>query len=155
MIKTINLRRLVPCLLLPLFSGLIANIFTQNAKAVYSSITLPPLSPPSIIFPFVWTLLYILLGLASYFTEESVCDKKRPRQAYIVLLALNLIWPIIFFTLQWFTVAAIVVFLMLAAAVITMILFYNCDKNAGYLILPLILWLAFAAYLNIGAAVLN
>lgn len=155
MIKTINLRRLIPCLLIPLFTGLIGQLFSQNAKEIYSNLQQPPLSPPSIVFPFVWTLLYILLGIASYFIEESNCDKKRPRQAYTALLALNLLWPIVFFTFEWFTFAAVIVVLMLAAAVITLILFYNCDKNAGYLILPLILWLIFAAYLNIGVVVLN
>ena len=155
MIKTINLRRLIPCLLVPLFTGLIGQIFSQNAKEIYENLKQPPLSPPSIIFPFVWPLLYILLGIASYFTQESKCDKKRPSQAYLALLALNLLWPIVIFTLEWFTFAAVIVILMLAAAVLTLILFYNCDKNAGYLILPLILWLIYAAYLNIGVVVLN
>lgn len=155
MIKTINLRKLIPCLLLPLFTGLLGQIFSSNAKDVYLNLTQPPLSPPNFVFPFVWTLLYILLGIACYFVQESKCDKKRPMQTYLVLLVLNLLWPLVFFTLQWFTFSVVIIILLLAAAVLTLINFYNCDKNAGYLILPLILWVVYATYLNIGVAVLN
>lgn len=156
MIKTISLRKLIPCILLPLFIGLLAQLFSSNAKDLYLNLLKPPLSPPAVVFPFVWTMLYILLGISSYLMEESeFCDKKRPRQSYLVLLCLNLLWPIIFFTLHWYAVAIVIIALMLASAVITIHYFYNCDNNAGFLLLPYLLWIIFATYLNIGIVVLN
>ena len=101
MIKTIDLRKLIPCLLIPIFTGLIGSIFSSNAKEVYSPLNKPPFSPPSIIFPFVWTALYILIGIGLYFMEESGCDKKNPRIAYGVMLALNILWPLFFFTFTY------------------------------------------------------
>lgn len=155
MIRTISLKKLITSILLPLFTGLLANIFTSNAKAVYSNLLKPPVSPPSIVFPFIWTLLYILIGISIYLVEDSYCDKKRSRQSYAVLLGLNLLWPIIFFTLQWYAVAVVIIFLMLASAVISIYYFYNCDKNAGFLLLPYLIWLVYSTYLNIGVVALN
>lgn len=155
MIRTINLRKLIPSLLLPLFIGLISQIFTSNAKDVYLNIAKPPLSPPAILFPFIWTFLYILLGFSSYFVEEAKCDKTRPRQLYLIVLALNLLWPIIFFTLKWFVFSSVIITAMVIVSALTLYYFYNCDKNAGYLFSPYVVWLLFAAYLNIGVSVLN
>ena len=155
MIKTINLRKLIPCLLLPLFTGILGALFSSNSREIYSNLTRPPLSPPGVIFPFVWTLLYILLGIACYLVEESECNDKRARQSYLILLGLNILWPLLFFTLGWPTVAAIEIVVLLIFAIITLVLFYNCEKTAGYLILPLVLWVIYATYLNIGVAVLN
>lgn len=155
MVKTINLRKLVPALLLPFFVSILSGFFTRNSTDIYLNIKRPPLSPPSILFSFVWTALYLCLGFASYFMEESKCDKKRPRQAYLTLLALNLLWPIIFFRFNLFTVSAIVIIMILIASILTFYFFYRCDEMAGYLIIPLVLWVAFATYLNIGVAALN
>lgn len=156
MIKTINLRKLIPCLLLPIFVGLIAQLFTSNSKEVYLSLQKPPLSPPSIIFPFVWSCLYILLGIASYFIEEAgVCDKKRPRQVYLITLALNLLWPIFFFTLQWYIFSSILIIAMDIVAILNIYYYYNCDKNSAYIYLPYLIWILFATYLTIGVAALN
>ncbi len=156
MIKTVNLRKLILCLLLPLFVGLIAQLFTQNSRELYLSFQKPPLSPPAIVFPFVWTCLYILIGLASYFIEEAgVCDKKRPRQLYAATLVLNLLWPIVFFTLKWYVFSSIIIISMVIVAAITIYFFYNCDKNAAFIFLPYLIWILYATYLNIGVAVLN
>ncbi len=156
MIKTVNLRKLIPCLLIPIFVGLIAQLFTRNSKELYLSLQKPPLSPPAIIFPFVWTCLYILLGLASYYIEESgICDKKRPRQLYGGTLLLNLLWPIVFFALEWYAFACVIIIAMVVLAAITVYFYYNCDKNAAYVFLPYVVWVLYATYLNIGVAVLN
>lgn len=156
MIKTVNLRKLIPCLLIPIFVGLIAQLFTRNSKELYLSLQKPPLSPPAIIFPFVWTCLYILLGLASYYIEESgICDKKRPRQLYGGTLLLNLLWPIVFFALEWYALACVIIIAMVVLAAITVYFYYNCDKNAAYVFLPYVVWVLYATYLNIGVAVLN
>lgn len=156
MIKTINLRKLIPCLLLPIFIGLIAQLFTSNSKEVYLSLQRPPLSPPSIVFPFVWSCLYILIGISSYFVEESGCiNKKRPRQTYLITLALNLLWPIFFFSFQLYIISSILIIAMDIAAVFNIYYFYNCDKNSAYIFLPYFIWIIFATYLTIGVAVLN
>ena len=155
MIKTIDLRKLIPCLLIPIFAGLIGQVFSSNAKEVYSSLQKPPFSPPSIIFPFVWSALYILIGIGLYFMEESGCDKKNPRIAYGVMLAFNILWPLFFFTLKWFTFSNVIIIALLISAIITFYIFYKCEKISGYFILPMIIWVAYATYLNIGVAALN
>lgn len=156
MIKTVNLRKLIPCLLIPIFVGLIAQLFTKNSRELYLSLQKPPLSPSGIIFPFVWTFLYIMLGIASYFIEESgICDKNRPRQLYGITLALNFLWPIVFFALEWYAFAAVIIIAMVAVAVFTLYFYYNCDKNAAYIFFFFFIWILYATYLNIGVAVLN
>ena len=156
MVKTINLKKLIPCLILPIFTGLIAQVFSSGAKEVYNPLAKPPLSPPSIVFPFVWSALYILIGLASYFFEESGCkDKKRPRQVYGITLGLNLLWPLLFFVLKLFTFSSIWIVALLVISIYNLYLFYKCDKYAGYLFAPFVLWVAYATYLNIGIAYLN
>ena len=155
MIKTLNLRKLIPSLLIPIFTGLLAQIFSSNAKEVYSTLKRPPLSPPSIVFPFVWTAIYILLGIALYFVEESKCYKNTPRKIFAVLLVLNVLWPLFFFTLNWYTFSVFIIVLLLISAIVTFVAFYNCEKAAGYFVLPLIIWVIYATYLNIGTAILN
>ena len=80
MIKTINLKRLIKCLAIPQILGIIAGLLTQNSKVVYAMLNKPPLAPPSWLFPVVWTLLYIFIGIADYIgTGETkpICKKAR------------------------------------------------------------------------------
>ena len=98
---------------------------------------------------------YILIGIGLYFMEESGCDKKNPRIAYGVMLALNILWPLFFFTFKWFAFSNVIIIALLISAIITFYFFYKCEKLAGFFILPMIAWVAFATYLNIGVATLN
>ncbi|MBO5852191.1 MAG: tryptophan-rich sensory protein [Clostridia bacterium] len=155
--KPINLKRLLIAILIPEVVGLLSSFVTGNMSNAYSVYTRPPLSPPGILFPIVWTILYALMGIASYIVyEEGRGEKaKEALTFYGLQLALNFIWPVIFFRFEAYWVAVVVILILLALVVITALKFKEISNAAFYLMIPYIIWLIFATYLNIGVAVLN
>ena len=156
MIKTINLKRLIKCLAIPQILGIIAALLTKDSKVIYSMIDKPPLSPPSWLFPVVWTLLYIFICIADYIcTDEAKPVCKKARALYIAGLFINIIWQVTFFRFKMFTAAAVVAAVILLLAVYTAYEYYKCNAKTLYLYVPYIIWLIFALYLSVGVAVLN
>ena len=157
--KPINLKKLIIAIAIPELVGFLSAIITGNIGETYKSFKSPPLSPPGIIFPIVWAILYALMGIASYIIFEEVKGRqKEQKQAlsfYGAQLAVNFIWPIIFFKLKAYTAAVFVIFILLILVIITALKFKNLNKTAFWLLVPYIIWLLFATYLNIGVAVLN
>ena len=118
----------------------------------------PPLSPPGWVFPIVWTVLYLLMGEASFRVLTSGADPAQIRKAltaYGVQLGLNLLWPVVFFRGQMYLAALIVLIILWVAIVITLRRFSKIDEGAGDLLIPYLLWVTFAAYLNLGVFLLN
>ena len=155
--KPINLKRLIIAIIIPEAAGLFSSFVTGNIGSAYNDYTKPPLSPPGIIFPIVWGILYALMGIASYIVYEEGRGEKR-REAltfYGLQLAVNFIWPIIFFRFEAYWVAVVVIFVLLVLVVITALKFKEISNVAFWLLVPYIAWLLFATYLNIGVAVLN
>ena len=156
MIKTINLKRLIKCLAIPQILGIIAGLLTQNSKVVYAMLNKPPLAPPSWLFPVVWTLLYIFIGIADYIgTGETKPICKKARALYIAGLFINIIWQVTFFRFKMFTAAAVIAVVILLLAVYTAYEYYKCNRKTLYFYAPYIVWLIFALYLSVGVAVLN
>ncbi len=157
--KPINLKKLLIAILIPEAVGLLSSFVTGNIGDAYNNYTKPPLSPPGIVFPIVWAILYALMGIASYLvaTEVKVQESKKQEALlfYGLQLAVNFIWPIIFFRFEAYWVAVVVIFILLVLVVITALKFKEINKTAFWLMIPYILWLMFATYLNIGVAVLN
>lgn len=157
--KPINLKRLLTAIAIPELVGLLSAIITGNIGETYKSFTQPPLSPPGIIFPIVWVILYGLMGVASYIIfEERKASEEKQKQAltfYGLQLAVNFIWPIVFFKFEAYTAAVFVIFILLVLVIITAAKFKALSKTAFWLLVPYIVWLLFATYLNIGVAVLN
>ena len=155
--KPINLKRLIIAILNPEAVGFISSLVTGNMGDSYASYTKPPLSPPAIVFPIVWIIIYALMGIVSYIVyDEGKGDKAREALTFYGLqLAVNFIWPIIFFRFEAYWVAVIVILILLALVVITALKFKEISNTAFYLMIPYIVWLLFATYLNIGVAVLN
>ena len=157
--KPINLKKLIIAIAIPELVGFLSAIITGNIGETYKNFKSPPLSPPGIIFPIVWAILYGLMGIASYIIFEEVKGRqKEQKQAlsfYGAQLAVNFIWPIIFFKLKAYTAAVFVIFILLILVIITALKFKNLNKTAFWLLVPYIIWLLFATYLNIGVAVLN
>lgn len=147
------------CVAVPLCVGLLIGALTgASAKELYASLKLPPLSPPDWIFSIVWTVLYALMGIASYLVIRSGCTQVRMRcalTAYAVQLLLNAVWMPVFFLAMAFGIAAIISLALMAALAITMDLFTRCSTAAGKLLIPCLLWVTFATYLTIGVALLN
>lgn len=136
----------------PLIGGTLISLFT-GSKA-YKVINKPILSPPGWIFPVMWSILYILMGISLYMVLKENNNAKSKR-LFIAQLVVNYIWPILFFKFKLYTVAAIWL-LLLIYLVITMIDdFSSIKKLAGRLQVPYFIWLLFALYLNIGVALLN
>ena len=157
--KPINLKRLVIAIIVPELVGLFATLITGNIGDAYKGFERPPLSPPGIIFPIVWIILYGLMGIASYIVYEEIKGKSsRDNKAlffYGLQLAFNFIWPILFFRFKAYTFSVFVIAILLILVIITAIKFKQISPIAFKLMVPYILWLLFATYLNIGVAVLN
>ena len=118
----------------------------------------PPLSPPGWLFPVVWTVLYVLMGIASYLVSVSDApheEKARALWTYGIQLAFNFLWPIAFFNLKWYLFAFLWLVILWILILITALRFGRIRKPAGYLLVPYLLWVAFAGYLNLGIYLLN
>lgn len=138
--------------------GLVAGLLTREATEIYkTTVEKPPLSPPAILFPIVWTVLYALMGVsaARVSLTKSSAQRKNAIYIYVAQLVFNFFWSIIFFSFQAFGFAFIWI-LVLWALILAMILkFRKIDMFAGNLQIPYLVWVTFAAYLNIGVWFLN
>lgn len=151
-------KRLLICLAIPLAVGGLAALLTGGGMGEYAEFMQPPLSPPGWVFPVVWTVLYLLMGYASYRVLTSRAEPGEIRKAltlYGAQLLVNFLWPLIFFGLGWYWAALAVLVLLWVLVLLTARTFSRIDERAGDLLLPYILWLTFAAYLNFGVALLN
>lgn len=155
-VTTVNLRTLLPSLLLPAVVGGAGAVVTAMGMEMYQLLTKPPLVPPGWVFGVVWTVLYLMMGYAAYLVKSSTCfDKQAALQTYYVQLALNFLWTVVFFRFGQLWFAVVVLVLLIAAILLTMKRFAECDTTASRLLLPYLIWCLFALYLNIGFAVLN
>lgn len=154
----IQWKKLLICLAIPLGVGALAALLSGNNMADYASLRQPPFAPPGWLFPVVWTILYLLMGYASYRVLVSGKDEYKVRMALIIYgaqLAVNFLWPLVFFGMQWYLAAFIVLLALWVLILLTIRVFAEVDEPAGDLLLPYILWVTFAAYLNVGVYLLN
>ena len=135
-------------LLISLGTGVIAGFLTSGSMEKYQEMYRPPLSPPGWVFPIVWLILYTLMGIAAYRIYMKN-PKAESLKLYLIQLAVNFLWPIIFFNLGWqlFTAAWILLLWYLVFVLIKE--FARIDRGAAKLLIPYLIWLTFAAYLNI------
>jgi len=153
----IQWKKLLIMLAIPLAVGGLSALFS-GGMANYKEFTQPPLSPPGWVFPAAWTILYLLMGYASYRVLTSGADPQKIRSAltlYGAQLLLNFLWSPVFFGLQWYLVAFFVLIALWVLIFLTMRAFSKIDEKAGDLLLPYILWVTFAGYLNLGVYLLN
>ena len=121
----------------------------------YNSLIQPPLSPPAILFPIVWTILYTLMGVSYGILDVNGLVDSSINSIYYLQLFVNALWSIFFFVLKWRLFAFLWILLLLTLVIIMTIKFYNKNKLAGLLQIPYIIWVAFASYLNFGVYLLN
>ncbi|MBQ9984215.1 MAG: tryptophan-rich sensory protein [Lachnospiraceae bacterium] len=146
------------CIAIPLLVGGLAAFLTSDSMELFEAMNQPPLSPPGILFPIVWSILYTLMGIASYLVITSGNPSGEIQAAmmvYGIQLLFNFLWSIIFFNLEWYWFAFIWLLMLWALIYLTKHLFSMISKTAGYLMVPYLLWVAFAGYLNFGIAILN
>ena len=154
----IHLRKLVVCIALPLIVGWISSLITQGSMEVFETINKPYLSPPGWVFPVVWTILYILMGIASYIVLTSGQSQYKIKTAlavYLIQLVFNFVWPIIFFNAQKYLLAFVWLIILWVLILITTVLFGNISKTAGKLMITYLLWVTFAGSLNYSIYMLN
>lgn len=136
-------------LFLPLILGsIIGFIVSSNG---YASLNQPPLAPPGILFPIVWSILYLLMGIGYNLTSKS----KNIKFIYYLQLIFNYLWSFIFFVFEMKLLAIIWIIILILLVIIMIIKFYKDNKLAGYLQIPYLVWLIFALYLSIGIYILN
>ena len=153
-----NKKLLFLCIALPLLVGITAGLLTRDSMSTFSMLNKPPLSPPAILFPIVWTILYTLMGIASYLVLASGKNQEDVTTAlivYLLQLAINFFWSIFFFNLEWYLFAFLWLILLWIFIRKTIQLFYPLSKTAAYLMIPYFLWVTFAGYLNFGIYLLN
>ncbi len=153
--KTFKKRLL--CWAIPLAVGGLAALLSGGMGS-YRVMNQPPLSPPGWVFPIVWTVLYLLMGEASYRVLTSGKEQiqvKRALTAYGVQLFLNFLWPLVFFGGQMYLAAFVILIVLWVAIFITLRRFSDIDETAGNLLIPYLLWVTFAGYLNLGVFLLN
>ena len=153
----IDWKKLIICLVIPLAVGGLSALIS-GGMGEYLQLNRPPLSPPGWVFPIVWTILYLLMGYASFLVLTSGSDQQDVRRAlylYGAQLALNFLWSIVFFGLGWRLVAFFVLIALWILIFLTFQAFSKINEQAGDLLLPYLLWVTFAAYLNFGTYLLN
>ncbi len=152
-------RPYVVSIVIALAVGGLSALFTAGNMDLYSQIVQPPLAPPSVLFPIVWTVLYTLMGISAamvYLEKESM--PKEVTQAltvYAVNLFLNFFWSIIFFNMRAFLFSFIWLVALWITIIIMIIKFYRIKPVAGLLQIPYLLWVTFAGYLNLAIYILN
>lgn len=115
----------------------------------------PFLSPPSIVFPIVWTILYVLMGVSYGILKSKNLTDDKINLIYYLQLGINALWSIFFFVFKWRLFAFIWILILDVAVVIMIREFYKKDKTAGLIQIPYLLWILFASYLNLAIYLLN
>ncbi|MBS6447738.1 MAG: tryptophan-rich sensory protein [Clostridiales bacterium] len=154
----IQWKPLLICVAIPLAVGGLAALLSREGMNVFASLEKPPLSPPGWLFPVVWTILYVLMGIASYLVFTSGADRKTVGAAlrvYGFQLAVNFLWPIFFFNFGWYLFSFVWLLLLLLLILVTFARFWKISVPAACLLIPYLIWVVFAGYLNLGVALLN
>lgn len=139
---------LIIAILIPIAVGTLSALFSGN-MAIYSTINKPALSPPGNLFPIIWTVLYILMGISSYIIYESGDPgKESALRIYALQLFFNFFWSIIFFRFNLFFTSFVWLLALIFLIVRMIRQFYQIKPIAAYLQIPYLLWCMFAAYLN-------
>ena len=142
------MKKLIKNILIPVIMGNVIGLIISPFMN-YQDLNKPPLSPPGIIFPIIWTILYIIMGYSFYKQNEQ------NKTIYYTQLIVNGLWSIIFFVFKWYLLATIWIILLIILVIIMIKNFYKENKLSGLINIPYLLWLLFALYLSLGVYLLN
>lgn len=151
----INYKKLVFIIVFTFVIGAFFSFFIPNSRGFYTLLEKPLLSPPGIVFPIVWSILYVLMGISLYIVSEYAYKKEENYLIYIIQLIVNSLWTLLFFGFNLKCLSFLWIILLIVLVVTMIISFYNTNKWAGFLNIPYFLWLLFASYLNFGIYLLN
>lgn len=151
-----NIKKIISYIVINLLVGSFFTLFIMDSFNIYNTIDKPFLSPNKIVFPIVWSVLYILMGISLYIVSESkYLNKDKSYLLYILQLLVNSVWPLFFFKFRLFFVSFLIVLLLIYLVIKLILEFYKINKLAAYLQIPYLLWLIFASYLSLGVFLLN
>ena len=155
-----SFKNIAVAIAIPLLVGGISSLISSGAMSAFAGMNKPPLSPPGWLFPVAWTALYVCMGLASFFIFMSGREEtRRTRRTALVLyagqLVLNFIWSPIFFNAGLYYPALVVLIVLWLLVAALFFLSAHLDKRASVLLVPYLLWLSFAGYLNAMIPLLN
>ncbi len=146
-------------IIIPVGVGTLAALLTRGSMEIYGILKTPPAAPPAILFPIVWTVLYILMGISSatvYINSEvDPAAANLGLRRYFASLVFNFLWSIIFFNIRSPLAALVTLLVLLYLIIATIISYKRVSPIAAYLQIPYLLWVAFAGYLNAGIYFLN
>ena len=146
-------KKLIIFILIPLVVGFVGNLLGGSTD-IYEKINTPSFAPPGFLFPIVWSILYILMGISSYMISKEK-NNTTALTVYFVQLGVNALWSLFFFRLNWFLFSALWLVLLLCLIVYMIYEFYKLNKTAAYLQIPYALWVTFALILNSAIYILN
>ena len=149
-----NIKTYVKSILVPVIVGGVVG-FIISRFIDYNSLQQPFLAPPSIAFPIVWTVLYILMGISYGILKSNNLTNEEIDWIYYTQLAVNALWSILFFVFKWRLFSFIWILLLLVLIIFMILKFYKQNKLSGLLQIPYLLWTLFASYLNIAIYFLN
>ncbi|KKU12297.1 MAG: TspO and MBR like protein [Candidatus Woesebacteria bacterium GW2011_GWA1_45_8] len=130
-------------------------VTTPSIGNWYSSLNKPSFNPPNYLFGPVWTILFTLMAISAYLVWKKKKKITAELKIYAVQLGLNFLWSYLFFGLHRPDLALFEIMLLWVYIALTIVRFYKVDKLAGYLLIPYILWVGFAAFLNYSIVTLN
>lgn len=153
----VNWKFLLVNIAIALLVGGLAGILTSGSVYIYQEINVPDFSPPGFVFPIVWTILYILMGVSAYLIHQSEesNEKEDALLIYRIQLFLNFMWSLIFFNLQAYLFAFVILVVLWVAILVMIVRFYNINPLAGKLQIPYLVWVTFAGILNLAIVILN
>ena len=153
-IGKINIKTLAISVAISLGSGILSAFLTGGSMRQYADMYKPPLAPPGWVFPIVWTILYILMGIAAWRAYESQgADRRLAISLYGNQLLLNIVWPLLFFNLKIYFFAFAWLLLLWLMIYLTIRQFAVLDQKASMLLIPYLVWVTFAGYLNLAIAI--
>ena len=156
--EQINWKALLGSLALSLGVGIVSALLTMGGMQQYQDMYQPPLAPPGWLFPVVWTVLFLLMGVASwlvYRANADVVEKKQALRIYLLQLIVNFFWSILFFNFGLCMAAFVWLVLLWGLVLLTAVRFWRIAPTAGKLMIPYLLWVTFAGYLNLAICLLN
>lgn len=152
----INIKQLLLFIAIPLCVGISASVICKDDFKLFQTLNKPPLSPPAPLFPVVWSVLYILMGISSYSVYSKQHSLTTPcMKIYFIQLSANFVWTILFFKLKQYLFSFLWIIILLFTVVKMTICFYGVNKKTGISQIPYVAWVCFASYLNIAVYYLN
>lgn len=144
----------IKSILLPVIIGTVIGLLTSGSTS-YNNLIQPNWAPPAILFPIVWTILYVLMGLSFGILKANSLNDSKTDTIYYLQLFVNSLWSIFFFIFKWRFFSFLWILLLIVLVILMIRDFYSKNKLSGLLQIPYLIWIIFASFLNLAVYILN